>query len=95
MTNGLTRGVPVQDLPENQDESVAFFTDEVTKAVFPFDPSDFREQGTETPSPRKRRKRKVAGQADAPDVEEALGDAGDAPVEEAASDPTSLREVGS
>lgn len=104
--DGLSRGVPAQHELHNQDPSVAYFRDEVTGAIFPFNPEEFRPVDEEEEagyaelakaSPRQRRKRKVAGQAAdaAPDAEESPGDdAEDAPAEKAV-DPTSVREKGS
>lgn len=91
----------MQDLPENQDPSVAYITDEVTKAVWPFEPADFREKGTETPKPKKRAARKPKEPADLvtpgadQDDEADPGDDDELEPVKAAADPTSLREVGS
>lgn len=85
MTNPLVRGVPVQDLPENQDPSVRWTLNEVTGEITPWD--DVVETGEE--KPKKRRTAKSAAPADAAES----GDAGGkTPVEVAA---TSARELGS
>ena len=84
MTNGLTRGVPVQDLPENQDPSVRYTVNEVTGEIT---------RWAEPEESKAKPKAKPKAKADEPaDVEES-GDAGDeVPVEVAA---TSVRELGS
>lgn len=97
--DGLSRGVPVQDLPENQDPAVRYTLDEVVRTVTPWP-----EPATERPAAKKAAKKAPAKKASAsaelelgepaPADDEEHGDAG-AEASEKAAVITSVRETGS
>jgi hypothetical protein len=96
--DGLSRGVPVQDLPENQDPSVRHTVDEVTGIVTQWD---------DEPEPKEKPAKKRAAKKAAPSTgtedggdhvpadDAGSGDAGAEAASEKAVDTTSLRELGS
>jgi hypothetical protein len=89
MSDQVSRGVPVQDLPENQDPSVRHTVNEVTGEVTYWD--DVVETGElkEPAKPKRGRKPKAVEPAE----DEESGDPGtEVPAEVAA---TSVRELGS
>lgn len=47
------RGIPVQDLPENQDPSVRYTVDEMTGKVTPFDAPAEKPKKRAAPAPKK------------------------------------------
>ena len=54
MSNGLTRGVPVQELLENQHPAVLFNVDEQTRVVTPLAPAP---AAAEEPKPKRAAKK--------------------------------------
>lgn len=79
--DGLSRGVPVQDLPENQDPAVRYTLNEVTGEITPW-PEE------ETPAPKKKAAAKKAA-ADVP------ADAVETGVASETASALSARELGS
>lgn len=108
--DGLSRGIPVQDLPENQDPSVRYTLDEMTGMKTQWD----KEQGSaisedekseidedEKPEPKKRPVKKASSPAKSSDGgdddradDEGHGVAGAKPSEKSMGI-TSVRETGS
>ena len=86
------RGVPVQELPENQAPEVAYNLIEQTGEKVPLEiPVIEAEPAEEKPAKRRGRKPRQDAPADAPADDEESGDAGDDPVVEVAA----VRELGS